>query len=131
MSTTPERAEWLRMAHEDDPADTDWEEILRPLLADLEAAEQERDDQRNRADENLAAAKAWQAEAEKAQAEVIRLGSVHMDSLGRAVSAEAELKRLRDSVEALADAWNDRSWSGHDTAAPFARAIRALLGGDA
>ena len=32
-----------------------------------------------------------------------------------------------ERVKALIDAWSDPEWSGHDTAAPFVRALRKAL----
>ena len=32
-----------------------------------------------------------------------------------------------DAVRKLIDAWDDPNWRGHDTAAPFVRALRAAL----
>jgi hypothetical protein len=72
MNTTPEqRAELLAKI----PAGfTARRQRILTLIANLKATEQERDDERNRADENLAAAKVWRAAAEGAQAERDRHG---------------------------------------------------------
>jgi len=75
-----------------------------------ERAEQERDDERARADENLAAAQTWQAEAEKAQAE-LEVAEATL-SLANDVSEQgwAEVKRLRDGIEALLPAGPYQPW---------------------
>lgn len=56
-------------------------------------------------------------------------GRAH-DAEARAHIAEAEVARLRetvDRVEARVAAWEDPDWGGHLSAAAFARAIRAAL----
>jgi len=102
----------------------------------LEAAEQEHDDQRARADENLQAAQAWRAEAEGAQAACERAASAWAKAFDRAEAAEGELKRLRDGIEALTRWAVPEGYVGGFHRAPQAEPVirydelRALLDGD-
>jgi hypothetical protein len=52
-----------------------------------------------------------------------------VDQAYAAGHADGRAEALRP-VLALAEAWDDPAWRGHDTAAPFARALRAACEGD-